>query len=241
MKTPTIIGNWKANKTVREAKEWMDEFSGEWKSGNGKHQGLEIGLCPPFTLLYFLKLSISESCLPIKLGAQDISPFPDGAYTGEISGRMLNDLGVSYVLVGHSERRRYFADTDTQVVQKIRMSLDFGITPIVCTSGVDQFTSILNKLEAKEFGETVFMYEPPEAISAQIGFIGQGQAEPVEKVVKMIKKMKELAPASRFFYGGSVKSHNVADFLSQSEIDGVVPGTASQNASEFARMIQNAP
>ena len=112
MKTSTIVGNWKANKTIKEVKEWIEEFSGAWKSGNRKHQDLEIALCPPFTLLYLLKLLISEFCLPIKLGAQDISPFPDGAYTGEISGRMLSDLAVNYVLVGHSERRRYFAETD---------------------------------------------------------------------------------------------------------------------------------
>lgn len=240
MKTPIIVGNWKSNKTVGEAEKWVGELKEKTKVNGERWGKLEIVICPPFTLLYPFKLLVERSQLPIKLGAQDTSPFPDGAYTGEISGRMLRDLAVSYVLVGHSERRRYFAETDIQAVKKIRMSLDFDITPIICVSGVEQFTSILNKLEAKELGKIVFMYEPPEAISAQVGSIGQGQAEPVEEVVKTIKKMKKLTPASRFFYGGSVKSHNVADFLSQSEIEGVVPGTASQSAAEFAKIIQNA-
>lgn len=229
-----IIANWKSNKTTDEAIEWLREIS------KIKDHNLKIILCAPFTALYPLKLLIEKSGLPIKLGAQDISPFPDGAYTGEISARMLKDLGVGYVLVGHSERRRYFGETDIQVAQKVRMALDFEIIPIVCVGEFNQFINILNKLETKELAKIIFMLEPPGAISVQTGPVGQGEAESVQNVIEMIKKMKKFTPVSNFFYGGSVKSHNITNFLSQPEINGVVPGTASQNAQEFIKMIENA-
>lgn len=236
MKRFTIVANWKANKTVTEMEEWVKVVAENY----APKDNLEIVLCPPFNLLYPLKLSLAKYQLTMELGAQDVSSFPEGAYTGEVSARMLKDLDAEYVLVGHSERRRYFGETDAQVVKKVQMALDFQITPIACISELSQITHILSELKTLDLGKIVFMFEPAEAISLQVGSIGQGEAEPVSEVAEMIKKMKELTPQSKFFYGGSVKSHNIAGFLSQPEIDGIVAGTASQNAPEFIRMIQNA-
>lgn len=240
MKKLFIVANWKCNKTVGEAEAWLNEIQTDLANLSNL-TNLEIVLCPPFTLLPLLATKLqSYKATKLKLGAQDVSPFPEGAYTGEISARMLKDLGVEYVLVGHSERRRYFGETDDQVVQKVRMALDLQIMPIICISEFQQFISIFNKIDNTELDKVIFMYEPPNAISVQVGPIGQGEAAGVKEVVEQIKKMKELASGNKFFYGGSVKSDNVADFLVQPEIDGVVPGTASQNAQEFIKIIKNA-
>jgi triosephosphate isomerase len=233
-RTLFLFANWKANKTLSEAEEWIKGISNiKTPSSNN----LEIIVCPPFTLLYSLKSAISQLPFVIKLGAQDISPFPDGAYTGEVTGRMLKDLGVGYVLIGHSERRRYFGEDSLKVAQKVRMALDFGIIPVVCCVDLEQFREITNKLEVEDLAKTFFLFEPPGAISAQTGPIGIGQAEEISEVVEFIKKMKELSPSSHFLYGGSVKSSNIAEFISQEVISGVVVGSASLNTSEFIKMI----
>ena len=223
-----LVGNWKSNKTKKEATSWIEQVQNHSLKPNSK---LEIVLCLPFIHL----VSRRKKFPPIKLGVQNLSAYPDGAYTGEVSARMLEGL-VDYALLGHSERRHYFHEASSAVALKVTQALEHHITPIVSIS-LKTWQRQLNQFSASQKEKIIFMYEPPEAISRQVGPIGKGQAAPISEVVKMIAKIKRLAPQSPVLYGGSVKSHNLADFLNQSSIDGVVPGSASLSAKEWLKML----
>lgn len=219
-----IVANWKCNKTVGEAESWIKEI-GNWKLEIGDLQNLEIILCAPFTLLYPLKTLITNYKLPITLGAQDISPFPDGAYTGEISARMLKDLGVEYVMIGHSERRKYFAETDQILTNKVRESLEQNLVPIFCVN--DAQTPIPD-------GVKILLYEPSFAI-------GSGKAGDPNEVNEIAKKLKErLGENGIVLYGGSVNSENMSLFLNLEYIDGIGVGSASLDPQKFLEIVKNA-
>lgn len=228
MKSSYLIANWKANKTPAEVAAWINTVAESWPK-TSPH--LEIVICVPFIHLD----QINKSHLPFKIGTQDISPYPDGAYTGAISARMLEHQ-VHYALVGHSERRRYFHETNAEIALKVSQAINYQITPIVAVTPAN-WRAQLNALEATELSQCLIMYEPPEAISQQTGPAGVGEATPVDEVVVAIQALKEVSPASPVLYGGSVKSHNIDEYLNVPEIDGVVPGSASLNAKEWLEIV----
>lgn len=165
MKKLLIVANWKANKTIDEATQWLKEVE------SIKYQvlsNLELIICPPFTLLYHLKLLITNSQLPITLAAQDVSPFPDGAYTGEVSARMLKDLGVKYVLIGHSERRKYFKEDEAILANKVREALDVGLTPIFCVQDQHPIQPVLWLLRFKQHRHQRRRPPPPRCLNAGV-------------------------------------------------------------------------
>jgi len=250
----TIIGNWKSNKNEKEALEWLRIVG----PGFDKKENLEVLIAPQFPLLSLFNKEIQNKSYPLILSAQDVSPFEEGAYTGEVSAKSLKNL-VKYVLVGHSERRKNFKEDNVLVNLKVKQCLQYGLTPIVCISDlVTSHGTVINNLSfnrdlfLKEISEAiknvkendldkiVFMYEPPSAISKPIGQIGIGEAAPVSGVLEMIEEIKKISPKSRIFYGGSVKSNNVKIYLQESKIDGVIPGSASLNPQEFLKIIENA-
>lgn len=230
MKKFFILANWKSNKTIGEAEEWIKQLttynlpaspvSGQLTTN------LEIILCPPFTILYPLKLSIEKLQLPIKLGAQDISPFPDGPYTGEVSGKMIAELAF-YVLVGHSERRTYFEEKEQMIAQKIEMAISFNLTPIVCVSHLDEVKSLPCGFSG------IILYEP-------ISAIGTGEPDTPENANRMAERIKDFLGDIPIIYGGSVTSENVVSFLSQPRISGVGAGKASLDPLEFLKIVRNA-
>lgn len=224
-----LVGNWKANKTPQETAHWA-EFVSQNLPSVKPH--LKLILLAPFIHLSLLAKTLSHHLL----GIQNLSPFPDGAYTGEISARMVAPL-AKYALLGHSERRHYFHEKSPEVGRKLTLALEEGITPILAVSHTT-WREQLNQLSESQKKATIIMYEPPEAISRQIGPIGVGEAAPVAEVVSMIKEIKKSSPSSPVLYGGSVKSHNVADFLNEKDIDGVVPGSASLKAEEWVKLIE---
>ena len=211
-----IVGNWKSNKGIAEAHDWLEKFKVKWENAT-------VVLCVPFTLLYPLKQEIDRGNLPILLGAQDISPFPDGAYTGEVSARQTKEL-ADWVIIGHSERRHHFGETDEVLAQKVGQAKSAGLHIIYCVP--DKETTIPPGVDA-------VAYEPVWAI-------GTGKSDTPENAGEVIREIKVKTNIAEVIYGGSVIQENVASFVSQESIDGVLPGGASLDPEKFANLIKNA-
>lgn len=223
MKQLFIAGNWKSNKTTSEANEWLQSFKTQISQLSDKVQLFTIVLCAPTTLLAMLKQKILADKLPMELGAQNISPFPDGAYTGEVSARMIKDF-ADWVIIGHSERRKYFGETDEMLVQKVKEAKSANLRVIYC---IPDDTTMIPK------GVDVVAYEPVWAI-------GTGKTDTPENANSVITNIKAKSQVSTVIYGGSVIAENVASFAHQSAIDGVLLGGASLEAETFMNLIENA-
>lgn len=206
--------------TADEANEWLERF--KINDSGFKNNEKEIVLCPPFTLLSTLKSYIMNHKSNIKLGAQDVSPFPKGAYTGEVSAAQLSEL-VKYVIIGHSERRKYFHEDDQMLSNKVEMALDAGLTPIFCVQNAD---SIIPK------GVAIVAYEPVFAI-------GTGEPDSPENADHIARKIKDTAKVTAVLYGGSVTGKNVHTFTEKEHIDGVLVGSASLDPLSFSHIVTN--
>lgn len=225
MRALYVVGNWKSNKTIQEAIAWWNAFgalvSGDKKiASEAKKRHLIIVLCAPYTVLPALKENIESIGFPIALGAQDVSPFPEGAYTGEVSARMVKEL-ADYVIVGHSERRRYFQETDSELEFETLHAQSVGLATIYCVEGEK------NSIPGSA---TVVAYEPPSAI-------GKGQAEDVGKAGTVCAGIGR-STHKPVLYGGSVTPDNVASFLGHPAIDGVLLGGSSLDPSVFFTIIR---
>ena len=218
-----IIGNWKSNKTVGEAVIWMQDFATLWKSQPYDAQKVKVILCASFSHLTTLASLIQLNNLPLELGAQNISPFPVGAYTGEVSAAMLKDL-VRYTLVGHSERRKHFHEGQEDLPQKIKEAKSVGLTSIYC---------IQNETDDIPADLSFVAYEPVWAI-------GTGKPETAEAANSVAASIKQEYPKLTIIYGGSVTPENVAEYAKMEEIGGVLPGGASLKPDTFYNLILNA-
>ncbi|MBI4008821.1 triosephosphate isomerase [Candidatus Roizmanbacteria bacterium] len=209
-----FIANWKANKDLNEAFQWIDTFI-KLQLNNGR---VKVVICPPSPLLYPLKERIKNS--NIELGAQDISQFEEGKYTGEITAKTLKGL-VDYSIVGHSERRKYFNEDYDTLSKKVLLAKKYDIEPIFCIRGVeDKIPQEVN----------IVTYEPVYAI-------GTGDNESPEIVLK-VKKSLKLDEGKFFLYGGSVDKNNVESYLTTLQIDGFLVGTASLDPEEFFAVVK---
>ncbi|MBP1157698.1 MULTISPECIES: triose-phosphate isomerase [unclassified Paenibacillus] len=249
MRKPIIAGNWKMFKTVQEA----EAFVGEVK-GKAEVDGVESVICAPFTNLPALVEAVKGTSL--KVGAQNLHFEDNGAFTGEISGVMLKDLGVDYVIIGHSERRAYFAETDETVNKKVLAAFKHGLTPIVCVGEkleereADQTKAVCKVqteaafagLSAEQAAQVVVAYEP-------IWAIGTGKsstAADAEDVIGYIRELisglygQETAEAVRIQYGGSVKPNNIAEYMQQPNIDGALVGGASLEPASYIALVEGA-
>lgn len=248
MRVPIIAGNWKMNKLPDEAVALCKALIPRL----GEFHSREVVVCPPFTALASVAKALEGS--GIALGAQNMFHEPSGAYTGEIAPPMLRALGVKYVILGHSERRQYFGETDELVNKKLKAALAYGLTPIVCVgetleqreAGITE-SFVKGQVEAAFSGITaddakgiVIAYEP-------IWAIGTGRtatSEQANQVIAVIRKTLEslydgaTAAAVRIQYGGSVKAGNMAELMEQPEIDGALVGGASLDAESFARIVR---
>lgn len=232
MKKLFIVANWKSNKTKSEALQWFQELS-TLNSQLLTLIGKEIIVCPPFTLLATFNETITKLQLPLKLGAQDISPFNEGPYTGEVNGRQIKEF-ADYVLVGHSERRRYFGEDEKMINKKLEMATKNGLTPILCISSIEQ---ILNsQFPASPAGGSILnlvvAYEPVFAI-------GTGNPDTPKNADNIARVIKEKNDVASVLYGGSVTAENVKSFTTMPSIDGVLVGTASLDSHEFLQIITN--
>jgi triosephosphate isomerase len=249
MRKKLIAGNWKMNKDIHETavlikdlNAWLKDFRNE----------VGIVVCPPFTSLVVARGLLGES--PMKLGAQNMSDKDDGAYTGEISARMLKAIGCEYVILGHSERRQYFRETNELVNLKVKKALSAqGLTPIVCVgetleereSGItDQIVStqlrgVLANLTSEELKKIVIAYEPVWAIGTGKNATPT-QANDVHKLIrKVVSQMHSWAIAEGLIilYGGSVNPSNALELLAQSDIDGALVGGACLKVDSFTAII----
>ncbi|MDZ7968709.1 MAG: triose-phosphate isomerase [Nostoc sp. DedSLP03] len=238
MRKIVIAGNWKMFKTQAETQEFLQGFLPHLEE---TPQGREVILCPPFTDLNVLSKTLHGSL--IQLGAQNIHWEEYGAYTGEISGPMLAESGVRFVIVGHSERRQYFGETDATVNLRLRTAQRFGLTPILCVGESKQqrdageteslITLQLDKaLVDINQDNLVIAYEP-------IWAIGTGDTCEVEEANRIIGLIRSQLtnPNVPIQYGGSVKPNNIDEIMAQPEIDGVLVGGASLEPESFARIV----
>ncbi|KAB8331783.1 triose-phosphate isomerase [Scytonema tolypothrichoides VB-61278] len=238
MRKIVIAGNWKMFKTQAESLEFLKGFL---PSLDETPQDREVVLCVPFTDLNVLSKSLHGT--RVQLGAQNIHWEESGAYTGEISGPMLQEIGMRYVIVGHSERRQYFGETDYTVNLRLKAAQRFGLTPILCVGETKQQRDaleteslIISQLEKDLVGidqeNLVIAYEP-------IWAIGTGdtcETKEANRVIGLIRSQLSN-PDVPIQYGGSVKPNNIDEIMAQSEIDGVLVGGASLEAASFARLV----
>ncbi|MEH2320585.1 triose-phosphate isomerase [Nostoc sp.] len=242
MRKIVIAGNWKMFKTQAETQEFLQGFLPHLEE---TPQGREVILCPPFTDLSLLSKSLHGSL--IQLGAQNVHWEEYGAYTGEISAPMLTESGVRFVIVGHSERRQYFCETDATVNLRLRTAQRFGLTPILCVGETKQqrdvgeaeslITLQLDKaLVDIDQENLVIAYEP-------IWAIGTGDTCEVTEANRIIGliRSKLSNPNVSIQYGGSVKPNNIDEIMAQPEIDGVLVGGASLEPESFARIVNFKP
>ncbi len=242
---PFIAANWKLHKLPSELGMWVEELKTALKSVDMER--LELALCAPYTHLPALRQALEGS--PIKLGAQDVSAHAEGAYTGEVAAPMLKDLGVYYVIVGHSERRAHHHEDDALVRAKVAAVHEAGLVPILCVGETlaereagQAEAVVLRQLGAALEGVTleadtlVVAYEPVWAI-------GTGKTATDEDAQAMCRtvrgKLKELTPAAgdvRILYGGSMKGSNAAGLLAQPDISGGLIGSASLSAASLVEI-----
>lgn len=232
MKKIYIIANWKSNKTILQAGEWFQTLNNLLASRRSgqltiNKEKKEVIVCPPFTLLPFVRNSIVKGQLPVVAGAQDISPFDEGAYTGEVSSRQTKEF-ADYVIIGHSERRKHFNETNELIEQKIAQAIQFNLIPIICISEISQINDKWKMIN----GKFIIAYEPLFAI-------GSGNPDTPDNAENVAKKIKESINAP-VLYGGSVASENVKNFTAMPNIDGVLVGGASLDVQEFYKIIQKA-
>ena len=247
MRTPIIAGNWKMNKTPSEAKELINELKPLVADA-----ACEVVVCPPFTDLYAVAEAIKGS--NIKLGAQNVHWAASGAFTGEISAAMLREIGVEYVVIGHSERRQYFGETDETVNKRAVFALQNGIKPIICVgesleqreAGItkklvsDQTVAALAGISAEDVEKVVIAYEP-------IWAIGTGKTATKEDANDVIIAIRAavasvfgqaVADKVRIQYGGSMNPKNASELMAMSDIDGGLIGGASLKAPDFAAVVK---
>lgn len=249
MRKPLIAGNWKMHKTMSEAEELVKEL----KDRLAGIEDVEIAVCPTSVNLLPVYNIIADS--NIKLGAQNMHWEESGAYTGEISGPMLKEIGATYVIIGHSERREYFQESDEDVNRKAKAAFKYGLRPIICVGETleereagktmekvkGQIKAALAGLSKEQIAKTVIAYEP-------IWAIGTGRTATAEDANEVIKAIRELvredfadaADQIRIQYGGSVKASNIEELMAQPEIDGALVGGASLDVDSFVQIVEGA-
>jgi triosephosphate isomerase len=224
MKKLFIVANWKSNKTYPDTLLWIDGFSSaqlDWENNKDK----EVIICPSFPNLGSVQYDLqTKRTLPVKIGAQNLSPFEKGAYTGEVNAEQIAYY-ADYVIIGHSERRQHFGETDEMLAQKVKLAIAGDLKPIFCVQG---------KQTPVPQGVEVVAYEP-------IAAIGTGHPDTPEDAEDVSKAIKEKNPQVKYvLYGGSVNKDDVHAFTQLPSVDGVLVGGASLDAEHFIHIIENA-
>ncbi|MEA4848299.1 MAG: triose-phosphate isomerase [Clostridiaceae bacterium] len=246
MRRPVIAGNWKMNKTVSEAVKLVEDLKPLVREA-----AAEVVVCPPFVCLNDSVKALRGS--NIGVGAQNMYYKDSGAYTGEISPVFLKDMKVEYVILGHSERRQYFREEDTEINKKVIAALDHGLKPILCVgetleqreTGVtfkviaSQLKGCLAGLEGSNNDDLIIAYEPVWAIGTGKTATSQDANEVIGFIRNQLAGLlgKERADRTRILYGGSVKSSNIRELMDMPEIDGALVGGASLDAVEFSKIV----
>ena len=246
MRKKVIAGNWKMNMLPDQAIKMIEELTPLVKSAQS-----EVILCVPFTDLFYALLTAQNT--NIKIGAQNMHWEENGAYTGEVSGKMLKSIGAEYVIIGHSERRQYFNETDETVNKKLKAAFASELKPIVCVgeslkereSGkaeeivTNQIRKALEGLTNIQVTNTIIAYEPIWAIGTGKTATSKDANEMIKEIRQEISNLYGQMTANRVIiqYGGSVKSSNCKELFSTSDIDGALVGGSSLKSDEFAKIV----
>jgi len=222
MKNKYIVANWKANNNQEKIEKWFADFSKALDMVKSEFSG-KIIICPPFPYLKQCRELIEKYYLNISLGVQDISKFSNGSYTGEVTALMVAEY-ADLVILGHSERRKYFGENEEVLEKKVELAKEAGLEVIFCIQDEDTYIP-------KDI--SFIAYEPVWAI-------GTGEADNPQNASEVLTRVKEKYEINTALYGGSVKKENIADFLKSETIDGVLVGGASLEAKDFLSLIFNA-
>ena len=251
MRKKVVAGNWKMNTDIHQTTVLINELKQSLGSGT---EGVDVVVCPPFPSLVVANSLLKDT--KIALGAQNMSQHSEGAYTGEVSGKMLISAGCTFVILGHSERRQFYSENDILVNAKIKTALKENLTPIVCvgetltqreagdthTVITEQINGALDNISAEEAGKIIIAYEPVWAIGTGKNATPD-QANEVHRLIRGLVSgnySKTLAGGLTIIYGGSVNAQNASFLFSQSEIDGGLIGGASLKSDIFSAIISAA-
>jgi triosephosphate isomerase len=245
-RTPLVAGNWKLNKTIEDAEQFIQALLPLVSSVDG----VDLAICPTFTALQAMVDSARGSRVAVY--AQNMHQAASGAFTGEVSAAMLTEIDVQGVILGHSERREYFGETDKALAQKVPAALAAGLQPVLCVGETEeerergdtqrklrhQVQEDLARVETDRLGEMVIAYEP-------IWAIGTGQVatpEQAQEAIAFVRALvadrsREQAVRTRILYGGSVKAENAAELMALPDVDGALVGGASLDAESFAAIV----
>lgn len=249
MRTPLIAGNWKMNMTVSEAGAFADELL-----NNKLNQGVEAAVCAPFIDLPVLIEKFKDT--DIKVGAQNVYYEQSGAFTGEISAPMLKELGVHYVIAGHSERRELFGESDSDINKKAHAVIEAGMVPIICVGETEaerdngehtekvanQVKAALQGVKAEAAGDLVIAYEPIWAIGTGKSATSDDANAMCKSIRTEVEKLydKGVADSVRILYGGSVKPATIEELMSKSDVDGALVGGASLKTDDYTALVAGA-
>jgi triosephosphate isomerase len=241
MRQPLVAGNWKMNGSADSARALVGGITAGLNDSKA-----EVAICPPFVYLELVRGLVDNS--PVALGAQNVAREDPGAYTGEVAAPMLVDLGCKYVIIGHSERRSYYGETDSLVADKVARALQEGLVPIICVGELleereagqtdevvaRQLDAVLDKVGAEGVGASVIAYEPVWAIGTGLTATPE-QAQEVHAFIRnrVAAQSESVAQGLRILYGGSMKPGNAAGLMAQPDIDGGLIGGASLDAESF--------
>ena len=247
-RTPLIAGNWKMYKTPSEAAETARKLI----ESIGAVSGVDVMIAPTFTALDSVSRVIQGS--PVALGAQNLYWKDEGAYTGEISGPMLKSVGCQYCIIGHSERRQYFGETDETVNKKIHAAIQTGLKPVFCVGETEQEREAeqtlivldkqvkegLERLAPEQLDTLIIAYEPVWAIGTGKTATDDQAQEAHQFIRSLIEKSfgNALSKSIRILYGGSVKSDNISNLMTMPDIDGALVGGASLSAESFSQIVK---
>jgi len=246
---PLVAANWK----MHGQRAQVDALAAAFITGLAALNRIDVLVCPAFVFLARLQAAFSET--PLMLGAQDLHPDSEGAFTGEVSGGMLQEAGCSHVLVGHSERRRLFGETDQFVALKFRAAMRDGLVPVLCVGETEnqrkagqtaevirsQLGVVVDACGSTVFGQGVIAYEPVWAIGTGLSATPE-QAQEVHALIRseLAARGCDQASSTRILYGGSVKAGNATQLFAQPDIDGALVGGASLVAEDFLAICRSA-
>lgn len=248
---PLIVANWKMNpQKIDEARKILKGI----KEGIGDIKGVEIIICPPFVYLPYWVEFFKKDEKKIKLGAQDCFWQEKGAFTGEVSPKMLKDLGVEYVILGHSERRKYFGETDEMINKKLKAAISAKLKPILCVGETERELGIRNyelgevknvlrnqlKMALKNIPNSLFQIPNSLIIAYEpVWAIGTGNPCPPEEAKKVLLFLRKILKKNQILYGGSVNSENAIYYIKEANFDGLLVGGASLKAKEFIKIVKS--
>jgi triosephosphate isomerase (TIM) len=245
-RTPLIAGNWKLHKTIEEAEQFIQGLLPRVSSVDG----VDVAICPTFTSLQAMVDSTRGSRVAVY--AQNMHYADHGAFTGEVSAAMLTEIDVAGVILGHSERREYFGETDRALAQKVPAAIAAGLLPVLCVGETEderengdterklrhQVQEDLARVETESLGDVVIAYEPIWAIgTGQVATLEQAQEAIAFVRALVADRSREQAARTRILYGGSVKADNAAELLALPDVDGALVGGASLDPEDFAAIV----